>query len=386
MSGRAEPFAIVDARIFDGARLHDDMALCVADGRVAGLVGLADAPARREDAAGLLLAPGFVDWQVNGGGDVLFNETPTPEGAAAIAAAHARFGTTALLPTLITDAPAVQRAAADAVAEAIRRGAPGVVGAHFEGPHLSPSRRGAHDADLMRPMQAADRALLARGDLGRVVATVAPEQVAVADVSALAAAGVVVSLGHSDATYEQATACFDAGARAATHLFNAMSPLSHRAPGLVGAALDHASVWVGLIADGWHAHPAALRVACHAKPPERLTLVTDAMPTVGGVRGSFALNGRRVTREGGRLTLGDGVLAGSDLDMASAVRFMVDVVGVPLTEALAMASLRPARLLGLDAERGRLAAGARADIVALDAGLRPARVWIGGRAVEGVAG
>lgn len=370
--------ALIGARIFDGEAFHEDAALVVEDGRVAAIAPLQDAPARRIEAEGLLLAPGFVDWQVNGGGGVLFNETPTPEGIAAIARAHARFGTTGLTPTLITDAPQVARAAADAVSEAVKSGLDGVVGVHFEGPHLDVRRKGAHEARFLRPMEAADRALLSRADLGRVVVTVAPEAATNMDIAALARVGVLVSLGHSDADYETAMAAFGAGARAATHLFNAMSPLAHRAPGLAGAALDHPGVTVGLIADGWHVHAAALRLAVRAKAPGLATLVTDAMPTVGAAGDAFELNGRTVSRRAGRLTLDDGTLAGSDLDMASAVRFMAREAGVPLKEALRMASRYPARLLGLP-DRGRLTPGARADIVALDDALTPRRVWIGGR-------
>lgn len=373
--------SIVGARVFDGETFHEDAALAMEDGRVAAIVPHAEAPAPRIESDGLLLAPGFVDWQVNGGGGVLFNETPTPEGISAIARAHARFGTTALTPTLITDAPEVAREAADAAAAALAGRAEGVVGVHFEGPHLSVSRKGAHEARFIRPMEIADRALLGRGDMGRVVATVAPESAGPDDIAALARAGVLVSLGHSDADYDVAMVAFAAGARAVTHLFNAMSPLAHRAPGLTGAALDHTEVAVGLIADGWHVHPAALRLAVRAKRPGLATLVTDAMPTVGVAGDAFALNGRTVTREGGRLTLPDGTLAGSDLDMASAVRFMSRDGGVPLAEALRMASLYPARLLGLP-DRGRLSPGARADIVALDDRLRARRVWIGGREIE----
>lgn len=227
---------IAAARIFDGEALHENAAVEIDGDRVARLVPRA-AGDGAEDLGDATLAPGFVDWQVNGGGGVLFNEAPTPEGVAAIARAHARYGTTALLPTLITDRPEVSDAAADAIAAARRDGAPGIVGVHFEGPHLAAARAGAHDPALIRPMDAADRARTTRRDLGAVVATVAPETVPPEEIRALAAAGVIVSLGHSDCACEDAEAAFAAGARAVTHLYNAMSPLGHRAPGLVGAAL-----------------------------------------------------------------------------------------------------------------------------------------------------
>jgi N-acetylglucosamine-6-phosphate deacetylase len=375
------PFALVGARIFDGERFHDDRALVLAEGRVAAIVALADAPAAREALDGMLLAPGFVDWQVNGGGGALFNAEPTPEGIARIAASHARFGVTAMTPTLITDAPAVQRAAADAVAAALAARTPGVVGAHFEGPHIAVARKGAHEAAHIRPPDPSDLRLLTRRDMGRVVVTLAPETAHVDAVAALSRAGVRVSLGHSDADYDAAMAAFHAGARAATHLFNAMSGPDKRAPGLVGAALDSPGVAVGLIADGWHVHPAMLRLALRARPGGLATLVSDAMPTAAGGPDAFDLGGRRVTRRAGRLTLEDGTLAGSDLTLDAAMRFAVDRLDAPLDEALRMASTYPARLLGLPG-RGQLTPGARADIVALDNTLRPAQVWVGGRGVD----
>ncbi len=364
--------AIPAARIFDGERFHDRATLRVENGRIAAIDPGGDGD--------LTLAPGFVDWQVNGGGGALLNDDPSLATVRAIAAAHARFGTTALLPTLITDVPDATRAARAAVTAALAAGVPGVVGVHFEGPHLSFARKGAHDPALIRPMTGADRAFLAAPAPGVTLTTVAPESATAEDVRGLAAAGVVVSLGHTEARYEEAAARFAAGARAVTHLFNAMAPLGHRAPGLIGAAFDHPEVFCGLIADGWHVHPAAIRAALRAKPG-RVTLVTDAMATVGGQGDAFLLNGREVRRAEGRLTLADGTLAGSDLDMASAVRFMVAEVGADLAEALRMASTLPAALLGLPT-RGHLRPGARADIVALDAALNVRKVWIGGEEVE----
>jgi N-acetylglucosamine-6-phosphate deacetylase len=374
------PFAIVGATVFDGRRLHHGCAVVVDGERIAAVVPHAEAPANRIEAEGATLSPGFVDWQVNGGGGVLLNDAPTPEGVAAIAAAHACYGTTALLPTLITDRPAVMDAVAAATVEAIRRATPGVAGVHFEGPHLATARRGAHDAGLFRPPGSADLRRLAGPGLGCIVATVAPEVAADVDIAALARAGVLVSLGHSDASYNRAMAAFAAGASAATHLFNAMSGLNHREPGLVGAALDHPHVWAGIIADGWHVHPAALRTAMAAKRGGRLTLVTDAMPTVGAAGDVFTLGGRTVTRRDGRLTLPDGTLAGSDLDMASAVRGMITAGATP-ARALAMATSAPARMLGLWPAHGLIAPGSRADLVALDRNWRPVAVWIGGRRI-----
>lgn len=377
MSGRT---ALCAERLFDGTRFHSGRALLVGDDLVERLCAADEIPAdaRRVDLGATLLCPGFVDWQVNGGGGRLLNAHRDRASVETIARAHARFGTTALLPTVITDTDAVLDEAADAVAEAIAAGVPGVVGLHVEGPGLSPARPGVHDPSLIRALGERDLARLCRDDLGVVVTTLACERTPAALIGELARAGVVVSVGHSDASYEEAHAGFDAGARAVTHLFNAMRPLHHREPGLVGAACERDEVTVGLIADGHHVHPSVLGMALSLLAPDRLSLVTDAMSTVGTELERFELGGRTVHRRGGRLATEDGTLAGSDLDMASAVRLLVERCGHGLAGTLRAASTNPARLLGLR-DRGHLGPGARADLVALDASLRVRAVMIGGR-------
>ncbi|GGB38129.1 N-acetylglucosamine-6-phosphate deacetylase [Roseibium aquae] len=369
-------------RIFDGDMFHEETALVLAEGRIVALTALGDLPsgASVTHTGAAVLCPGFVDWQVNGGGGVLFNETPTADGAAAMARAHLAFGTTALLPTIITDHEAVTEAAAEAISNALRTGHPGIVGIHFEGPHLSVEKCGVHDPGLFRPLCPADMRRYTRRDLGKVVVTLAPENASHADIETLAAHDVIVSLGHTNADYETAHAAFRAGASAVTHVFNAMASLHHRKPGLIGAAMERADIWCGLIADGHHVHAAVLKMLMAAGPVDRMTLVTDAMSTVGVSADTFSLNGRTVTRANGRLTVAGGTLAGSDLDMMSAVRFTVHHCGQPLERALQMASRNPARMLGLT-DRGRFAPGARADILALDSALNLTGIWLGGEPV-----
>lgn len=373
--------AIVGAEIFDGHRRHRDVAVLVEGALVAGLVPGADVPDGWSvlELPGGVLAPGFLDLQVNGGGGVLLNDGPSSEAMGRIARAHRRFGTTGLLPTLITDTPAAT-AAAIAAARLAVSSEPGVIGLHLEGPHLAPVRRGAHVGELMRPLEDGDvdQFIAAREAIGTLVVTLAVEQAAPHLIRRLADAGVVVSLGHSDADYVAAMAAFDSGARLATHLFNAMSPLRHREPGLVGAALDASSVWCGMIADGHHVHPAALSLAIRGKRgPGRCFLVTDAMSTVGASVAGFTLNGRTARRVGDRLELEDGTLAGSTTDMASCVTYAAKHLDVSMDEALRMASLYPATALGLDDLRGRIAPGMIADLVWLD-GATVRGTWIGG--------
>ncbi len=375
------PQALCGARVFTGERFLAGHAVLVDDARVLDVLPMADVPAgcARHDLPGGTLAPGFIDAQANGGGGVLFNEARTAEGVAAIARAHARHGTTGLLPTFITDRGDRRAEAVAAVRTAVAAGAPGILGIHLEGPFLAPARKGAHDPGLIRPMTDADVDALLGTGLRTVLLTVAAEAVSPQQVRRLSEGGVIVSLGHSDAPYETAAAAADAGARGVTHLFNAMSQLGHRTPGLVGAALDHGGLWAGLIADGHHVHPAALRVALRAKQgPGRLFLVSDAMPPAGWGGDAFTLGGRAVTRRDGRLTLPDGTLAGSDLTMERAVGFAVEHLGQPLAEALRMASLYPAQFLRLDATCGRIAPGFVADMVLLNDALSVRAVWIAG--------
>jgi N-acetylglucosamine-6-phosphate deacetylase len=374
----------IGARIFDGERFHDDKALVVAEGRIATIVGLNDLPDGETIALdGGILAPGFIDAQVNGGAGRMLNDEPSPASMYRIAEGHRPYGTTSLLPTLITDTGEATDAAIDAATQAVKTNR-GVAGLHLEGPHLAPSRKGAHLAELMRPVDDSDVKTLAAAAeaIGTLLVTMAAEQVTERQVRELSEAGVTVSIGHSDCSSEAAEARFDAGARGVTHLFNAMSQLGHRTPGLAGAAIDHPAVWCGIIADGHHVDPKALRTALRAKRGEgKLFFVTDAMSLVGSTENSFTLNGRTVRRETGafcsKLVLSDGTLAGSDVDMASAIRYGLTYLDLSLAEALRMATLYPARFLKLD-DRGRLGPGLRADLVHMTDGIKVNQTWISG--------
>ena len=364
----------------------NDATIVVEDGRIAR-IGASDAQDPSATTSGTTidldggwLMPGFVDTQVNGGGGVLFNDTPTVEGIAAIGAAHRPFGTTAFLPTLISDTPDVIALALDAVDAAILAGVPGVVGIHIEGPVISPARKGIHDPSRFQDLDDDLLALLTRPRLGRVMVTLAPERVTAEQIASLTAAGVLVSIGHSNADHATATAGMAAGITGVTHLFNAMSPLVHRAPGVVGAVLDDQAVYCGIIVDGFHVDDSVLRIALRARPHDRFMLVSDAMPCVGAAEKSFVLQGREIHVEGGRCVGADGTLAGSDLDMAGAVRNTVDRLGVAPETAAAMAATYPAAFLRLSHERGTLQAGRAADWVVLTRDLHPVGTWIGGTA------
>lgn len=361
---KEQRYAVGASQVFDGAMMHANCAVIVEEGRIAALVPRRDVPAgmalqELPDCA--WLAPGFIDAQVNGGGDVLFNNEPTPEGIAAIAAAHRRFGTTGLLPTLITDSDEKMRAARAAIDAAMKTQA-GVLGIHFEGPFLSPEKSGVHDPSLMRAPNPSHREFFTGS--GVTLVTLAPECVPDGFIRSLAGVGIRVSLGHSMASYEQTRAAIADGLTGFTHLFNAMRPLAAREPGPIAAALESPGCWYGLIVDDIHVSPAMLRLALRGRGTAML--VTDAMPNVGGGKKSFTLYGREIWVEGERCMTKDGKLAGSGIDMATATRNCVKLLGVPLADALCFASRAPAEFLGLGSRFGRIAPGYRADMVALD--------------------
>lgn len=332
---------------------------------------------------GGLLAPGFVDLQVNGGGGVMFNNQPDLAALQTMAEAHARIGATSILPTLITDTPEVTEQAISAAIEAVQSGVPGIIGLHLEGPHLTVSRKGAHDAALIRRMEQGDVETLldAAAKLPVLKVTVAPESVTLSQIETLAAAGILVSLGHTDASYETCVKAAEAGARCVTHLFNAQSQMQGRAPGTVGAALALGELSAGLIADMIHVHPASIHTALTAKKgPGKVFLVSDAMATAGSEVSVFELNGREIHRQDNKLTLADGTLAGAHLDLLEAARNLADHVGVPFPRALEMASLFPAQLIG-NLGIGRLTQGAQADILHIGPEGDLLGVWQGGRKV-----
>ena len=379
--------AITGARIFDGETWHEGKALVVENGKVAGIHPESALPAGIEKVAGdgKLVVPGFIDLQVNGGGGVLLNHQQDVEAIRTICAAHAKFGTTALLPTLITDTFEVRARTIAAGIAARKAGVPGFLGLHLEGPHLSVARKGVHDPSLIRPMDEADlQALLGCADaFEALMVTVAPENTTIEQVSALAKAGIVVSLGHTDVGYQTVKAYAQAGARTITHLFNAMSQLGNREPGVVGAALDIGSLYAGLIADGFHVDPASMGTALRAKRgPGKIFLVTDAMSTIGSDQTGFFLNGREIFRKDGRLALADGTLAGADIDMLSSVRFAHEKLDISLEETLRMASVYAAEAMRVDDHKGRLTAGYDADFVVLTEGLDLTATYIGGTCVH----
>ena len=374
--------ALLNGRVLRADTFVRGQGVLIEHGRILAVVPADDARCRAAEPYDLgdgLLLPGFIDLQVNGGGGVLFNDAPSVESIRAIGAAHRRFGTTAFLPTLISaDLDVVARAIA-AVRGAIAAGVPGVLGIHIEGPFLNAARKGVHDPAKLRELDPSALGLLTSLRRGRTLVTLAPEMTTPQLIQQLVAAGVVVSAGHTNASYAEIHAALAHGLSGFTHLFNAMSQLTGREPGAVGAALDDQGSWCGIIVDGEHTDPVVLRIALRCKPHDRFLLVTDAMPSVGTNQSSFELQGRRIIVRGQTCVDEDGRLAGSNLDMASCVRNAVSMLGVPQPQAVRMASQIPAEFLGVAAEYGRIAAGQRANLVLTDDGLNVLETWIDGR-------
>lgn len=376
--------AYIGASIFDGQYMHENKALLVSDNLIDGIVTIENIDSRYSCIAldGGILTAGFIDLQVNGGGGVLLNENPSVSGIKTICDAHLQFGTTALLPTLITDIPDLTSRAIEAAIEATQNNVPGFLGLHLEGPHISIPKKGAHSPELIRSMtdQDADELCDAKKHLENLLVTVAPESVTNDQISKLVSAGIRVSLGHSNVTSDCAKLAFETGASSVTHLYNAMSGLTHREPGIVGAALNTDDIYCGLIADGYHVNPDAINIALRMKTKKgKLFLVTDAMSTIGTDQTEFSLNGRRIERKNGRLTLTDGTLAGADLDMISAVKFMINDTNCCAEEALRMASLYPSKYLDTCSDRGHLSVGTYGDFVYLSRSFELISVWQKGR-------
>jgi len=377
--------ALLNGRVFDGLQMHAGFAVLIEGSKILALLPeleIPDSVTIRHDLEGHILAPGLIDIQVNGGGGVMFNDSPTLETIRSIGAAHRQFGTTGFLPTLISTDADTMRLAIEAVRQAISERVPGVLGIHLEGPYLNADQRGIHDADKFREIDEDDLELLTSLREGKTLVTLAPERNSLDRIKRLAEKGVLVFGGHSAATYEQTREALKAGMHGFTHLFNAMSQFESRAPGMVGAALEDRNSWCGLIADGQHIHPATFAVAVAAKSKGYSLLVTDAMASVGSAIRTFSYDDLEIEVVDGSCRLASGALAGSDLDMITAVRNAIRFAKLSLTEALRMASVYPAHALGLEDCVGYIRRGYTANLIEIDERLKLYRSWIDGEASE----
>jgi N-acetylglucosamine-6-phosphate deacetylase len=374
-------FAITAKTIFTGEACLLDMAVIVKNDIVADIIPTSSLPSDMpcKSYPDGFLAPGFIDTQVNGGGDVLFNDDITVNGITAIANAHRQFGTTGLLPTLITDSADHMKAAICAVNDAIQQGIPGVLGIHLEGPFLNSQRKGVHNPEKMRVISSEDIDMITSLPQGKTLMTLAPEIVGNDIIRQLQQHNIIVAAGHTAANHDQIQSALKAGLQGFTHLFNAMTPLHSREPGVVGTALSDPDSWCGVIADGHHVHYSNLKLAVSAKPQGKIILVTDAMPIVGSSKNYFTLEDKTIHCRNGRCETSDGVLAGSNLTMAQAVNNTVNQLNISLDEALRMASTYPATFLGLNDQLGYIKPGYKASFVLMDFHLTVCNTWINGQ-------
>lgn len=373
--------ALINANLLTTDGFKDRQSVLINAGKIVGIYDdetCSTESAATKDMGGNMLLPGFFDLQVNGGGGVLFNDSPTVEGIRAIGKAHHAFGTTAFLPTLISDDYGVMAAAIDAVDAAIAEGVPGVVGIHLEGPFLNAERRGVHDASKFGSLGERDIHLMSSLKRGKTLVTLAPEKTTSEAIKSLSDRGVVVAAGHTQASYDQTREALDAGLTGFTHLFNAMKPMQSRDPGIIAAALEDNRAWCGIIADGHHVHPAMLRLALRAKIGEQIFLVTDAMPSVGSKDKRFSLGDLNVEVVDGKCVTASGTLAGSDLDMLSAVRNAQNFLNISLERAVGMASRVPAKFMGLGDQIGDIKVGQQANLVLINKRLEVEETWING--------
>ncbi|WP_298917921.1 N-acetylglucosamine-6-phosphate deacetylase [uncultured Algimonas sp.] len=373
--------ALTNARVMTPEGLKDECTVVIDQGRIvdvgAALV-LETAGTTVQDIEGALLLPGFIDLQVNGGGGVLFNNDPSVAGIKEIGRAHRAFGTTGFLPTLISDDLELMAEAIAAVDAAISEQVPGVLGIHLEGPFLNADRKGVHDASKFKTIGDDEIDLLSSLKHGKTLVTLAPEMTTLDTIKCLRDRGVVIAAGHTEADYNDALEAMDAGLKGFTHLFNAMAPLQSRKPGIISAALEDARAWCGIIVDGYHVHPAMLRLAIRAKTEDQISLVTDAMPCVGTTDRRFSLGEMDISVTDGKCVTQSGVLAGSNLNMMRAVINAADWLDVTFDRAVRMASAVPARFLGLGEQMGEIKAGRQANLILVDDSYKIVDSWING--------
>lgn len=374
--------ALINADVLLPSGFHDQHVVVIDNGYIKSIMpqsNFDNSAMATFDCKGQRLLPGFIDVQVNGGGGILFNDNPSIESIKTIAAAHRKFGTTGFLPTLISDDLDVIARAMDATNAALQAQVPGVLGVHIEGPYISAERKGTHNEEKFRALDNSDVALLSRLRNGKTLVTLAPERNCIELIAELVNAGVIVSAGHTNASCKQTQRALQAGLTGFTHLFNAMSPLTNREPGVVGAALFDRKSWCGIIVDGFHVDPITLRIALRCKALNKFMLVTDAMPNLGTDDTQFQLQGKTVYVRDGKCVDDNGVLSGSALDMASAVRNSIAMLGLSLEQSACMASTNPAEFLGLGHQLGKIAVGYQADLVLLDETIHVINSWIKGQ-------
>lgn len=373
--------AITGAKVFTGERTLTGYAVVIDKDQVLSVTPEDQLPANIDKiaVAGGTLCPGFIDVQVNGGGGVLLNNAPTVDSLKQMVQGHRQFGTTGMMPTMISDTADVVKQGVQAVETAISEGVDVILGIHVEGPFFNPARRGAHLEAHIRTIEDDDVTWPSMLPSGKFIYTIAPEMTTPERITQLLQTGAKVSIGHTGANYDDVKTALDLGVDGFTHLFNAMTPMQGREPGVVGAAIESQEAWVGIIVDGYHVHPASLKSAIAAKPVGKAVLVTDAMATIGAEEKSFQIYDETIYEKEGKLVNAEGNLAGSAISMIDAVKNATTMLDLSLEEAIRMASLYPAQYLGLGDQYGLLKSGYKANMVHFDDEFNVTSTWVSGQ-------
>ncbi|EJT1339609.1 N-acetylglucosamine-6-phosphate deacetylase [Vibrio vulnificus] len=360
-------YALTNCKIYTGSDVLSEHALIIENDLITSIVPAADLPSGIEvkDLAGANVSPGFIDLQLNGCGGVMLNDEITAETMQIMHKANLKSGCTSFLPTLITSSDADMRAAITAAREYHAKYKNQSLGLHLEGPYLNVMKKGIHSVDYIRPSDTSMVDFICENADVVAKVTLAPELNDPEHIEKLRNAGIVVSIGHTNATYAEARKGFEAGITFATHLFNAMTPMVGREPGVVGAIYDTPDVYAGIIADGFHVDYANIRIA-HKIKGEKLVLVTDATAPAGASMDYFIFVGKKVYYRDGKCVDENGTLGGSALTMIEAVENTVEHVGIALDEALRMATLYPAKAIGVDGYLGRIKKGYIANLTIFD--------------------
>ena len=377
--------ALLGSQIFCGERFYDHHALLIDGNSIIEIVDEKNIPNafNKIELDQGILAPGFIDLQVNGGGGILFNNSPTKESLNTIINAHQFFGTTSIMPTVISDSIKVLTKCTRAVTQEIKKNS-ALLGIHIEGPFFSLKYRGVHQKKYISKLSSEYLELFSNLKEFPVILTLAPECISIKDLNHLASLGLKIMAGHTDASYDELEQAAKNNLNGFTHLFNAMSQISAREPGAVGAALDFDNLYASIIVDLHHVHHSLIKLAYQKKPIGKLFFISDSMATINHGEPTFELYDEVVSEQNGRITNAEGKLAGSSITQIDAVKNAYQKCNIPLDHALAMASRYPAKFIGVDQYLGSLKPNYRADLVHFDSNFKVNNVWTSGVKIKEV--
>ena len=375
--------AITGSKLFNGIDFIEHKALLIEDQHIAGIVNEDAIPTdfQVKKLDGGILSPGFIDLQVNGGGGKLFNNSPDKESLNTIISAHQYFGTTSIMPTVISDSLNILQKCTDTISNEIDNNH-SLLGIHIEGPFFNVKYRGVHQKQYINTINASYLNLFETLDKFPVMLTLAPECISIKQLKHLNSLGFKILAGHTDANYDQLEEAVKYGLDGFTHLFNAMGQISAREPGVVGSAFDFDETSASIIVDLHHVHPSLINLSFKQKPKGKLFFVSDSMATINHGEPSFELYDEVVSESNGRIINSEGKLAGSSITQIDAIKNAYQKCSIPLESAISMATLYPAEYLGVSDYIGQLKKGYRADLAHFDSNFHVQNVWLAGKQIK----